>query len=152
MKLPPPEQGLVLRYSYLWRREHRSGAEEGRKDRPCIVMLVEAVDAGLRVTLAPITHSKPTSEDVAIEIPARVLHHLRLDSERQWAILDEVNQFVWPGFDLRSLPWDRSRADYGYVPPRLFDDLRNRMIEAFERRRVKAVDRDRAPPAGRRRR
>jgi hypothetical protein len=29
VRLSAPEPGLVFRYSYLWRREHREGREEG---------------------------------------------------------------------------------------------------------------------------
>jgi hypothetical protein len=142
MELPVPQQGLVLRYAYLWRREHRRGIEEGQKDRPCVIMLVEQVEAGSKVMLVPITHSPPAPEDVSAPLPPAVCAHLRLDSEQQWVILDEVNQFVWPGFDLRPLPWDGDRPDYGFLPPRFFDLLRDRLIAAFDDRRVGTVARD----------
>ena len=38
MALPSPEPGLVLNYAYLWHEEHRAGREEGRKDRPSVVI------------------------------------------------------------------------------------------------------------------
>ena len=34
-----PKPGEVIRYSYLWHDEHRAGQEEGRKDRPCAVVM-----------------------------------------------------------------------------------------------------------------
>ena len=37
MKLPPPQPGLVIRYSYLWAREAAQGHEEGAKERPAAV-------------------------------------------------------------------------------------------------------------------
>jgi len=38
VSLPTPRPGLVIRYSYLWAREHDQGREEGVKDRPCAVL------------------------------------------------------------------------------------------------------------------
>lgn len=142
MKLPVPEQGLVIRYSYLWRREDRKGRAEGLKDRPCLIMLVERLEAGLRVMVAPITHSEPEPEDIAVGMPAPVRANLGLDADAQWVVLDEVNQFIWPGFDLRPLPRNAGRPDYGYLPPKLFDRLRDRLIEAFDARSVMPVNRD----------
>ena len=42
MAIPEPEQGLVINYTYLWHHEHAAGHEEGRKDRPSVIVL--AVD------------------------------------------------------------------------------------------------------------
>jgi hypothetical protein len=43
--LPIPEEGLVIRCSYLWHAEYRESREEGVKDRPCaIILAVEARD------------------------------------------------------------------------------------------------------------
>jgi hypothetical protein len=142
MKLPVPEQGLIIRYSYLWRREHRKGRTEGQKDRPCLIMLVEPLEIGLRVMVAPITHSAPEPEDIAVQLSPQVRSGLGLDANDQWVILDEVNQFIWPGFDLRALPRDATRPDYGHLPPKLLDTLRARLIEAFDARDVRAVNRD----------
>lgn len=61
--LPEPEVGLVVSYSYLWREEKERGQIEGRKDRPCAIVL--AVDQSRpavgrkQVAVAPITHSQP---------------------------------------------------------------------------------------------
>jgi hypothetical protein len=39
---PEPQPGLVIRFSYLWKREADAGREEGVKDRPrAIVLAVE---------------------------------------------------------------------------------------------------------------
>jgi hypothetical protein len=38
MALPEPERGLVISYSYLWSHEAAEGAEEGRKNRPCVIV------------------------------------------------------------------------------------------------------------------
>jgi len=39
MPLPEPEPGLVISYSYLWHYERAAGVEEGRKDRPCVILV-----------------------------------------------------------------------------------------------------------------
>lgn len=106
--LPEPEVGLVISYSYLWKEEEERGLVEGRKDRPCAIVLAvdhpsPELDGRKQVAVVPITHSLPQDLNVAVEIPLRVKQHLGLDSERSWVILDEVNVFTWPGFDLRPI-------------------------------------------------
>lgn len=114
MKLPKPIEGLVINYSYLWHREAQQGHVEGRKDRPCAVVLASKDD---RVLVLPITHSPPIKGSKAIEIPANVKQQLGLDSERSWIVTSEFNVFKWPGFDLR--PINSKFADkisYGMLP------------------------------------
>ena len=143
MPLPDPQLGLVISYGYLWRREHHSGQREGRKDRPCVIVL--AVDRGATgtiVTVVPVTHSEPKDPLVAIELPQPVKRHLGLDSERSWVIVDEGNRFVWPGFDLRLVPRSNSRYDYGFLPPRLFAAIATRFETVWTAQQGKAVPRD----------
>jgi hypothetical protein len=72
--LPEPVPGLVIRYSYLWYREHLEGREEGQKDRPCaIIAAIRAdEDGNTRVLVLPVTHRQPKPPTIAVEIPARV--------------------------------------------------------------------------------
>ena len=105
MRLPTPEPGLVLRYVFLWRREFEAGQDEGRKDRPCTVVLATpSILGALQVYVLAVTHSPPSDPSVAMEIPPRIKAQLGLDGERSWIILDEVNDFLWPGHDLRGVP------------------------------------------------
>ena len=145
--LPQPEVGLVISYLYLWKEEEERGLVEGRKDRPCaIVLTIDHPDpeAGghKQVAVAPITHSSPQDLSVAVEIPLRVKEHLGLDSERSWVILDEVNVFTWPGFDLRPIRRREDRMDYGLLPPKLFDRLIARFTELRAQGKVAAASRD----------
>lgn len=104
MALPAPVPGLVIRYGYLWRREHLEGRDEGRKDRPCAIVAAIRSQAGeRRVLVLPITHGAPPA-DAAIEIPAPVKRRLRLDARRSWIVVTEYNEFLWPGPDLRRAP------------------------------------------------
>ncbi len=125
MTLPDPEPGLVISYAYLWHHEHAAGREEGLKHRPCVIVLSVSRDPGgtTRVLVAPITHARPADPEIGIEIPARVKHHLGLDSQPSWVIVDELNEFAWPGFDLRPVPGDARRVAFGFLPPRLFADI-----------------------------
>ena len=68
MSLPEPERGLVICYSYLWSHEASEGAEEGRKNRPCVIIAgVKRVESGQTiVTVLPITHSEP--DDPALNV------------------------------------------------------------------------------------
>jgi hypothetical protein len=128
MAVPTPEAGLVISYAYLWHHEHTAGREEGRKDRPSVIVLtVEAEsDSTTIVTVLPVTHSAPTDPTGAIEIPTAIKRHLGLDSNRSWIVVAEGNKFVWPGYDLRKVP-NADRYDYGFLPPGFF----NRVLEAF---------------------
>jgi hypothetical protein len=124
MALPEPERGLVISYSYLWSHEASKGEDAGRKNRPCVIVLaVKRVASGQTiVTVLPITHQAPTDADSAVEIPQAVKEHLGLDMERSWVMIDEGNQFVWPGYDLQQIP-GRDAYDYGFLPPGLFDSV-----------------------------
>lgn len=129
MTLPAPEPGPVIRYSYLWLREHREGREEGVKDRPCAVVLALTDDEGdKRVTVLPITYSPPDA--------------LRAQSKfRRRRNSVSVSTLSAPGSclanatihlartDLRPLPGgDLGTVAYGLPPPRLFNIVRQRFV------------------------
>jgi len=143
VSIPAPIPGLVFRYSYLWHSEHLQGREEGVKDRPCAVVLVTATDAGGDVvTVLPVTHTPPTDAELALEIPGNVKQRLGLDGERSWIVFAEANRFLWPGPDLRPLPGhDVSRVAYGVLPPKFFELLKTRLLQAVRARRMRAVPR-----------
>lgn len=136
-------QGLIIRYSYLWRSEHRQGREDGVKDRPAAVVLVTMTQDGDRmVTVLPITHTPPADPRLAVEIPAATKQRLRLDAERSWVVLTEANRFVWPGPDLRPLvPGDASSAAYGLLPFRLTEEIRLRFLTFVKERQAHLVGR-----------
>jgi hypothetical protein len=124
---PTPEPGLVISYVYLWHHEREAGREEGRKDRPSVIVLaVERPNDTTVVVILPITHAPPADPAAAVEIPAAVKRHLGLDDAHSQIVVAEGNEFDWPGYDLRKI--GRSdRYDYGFLPPRFF----NQVIEAF---------------------
>ncbi len=138
MPFPNPEPGLVISYAYLWRHEHNAGEEEGRKNRPCVIVLsVEQQESGTQVTVSPITHSKPSGDTIGLEIPPRVKQHLGLDHETSWVVLSEVNQFIWPGYDLSTVPGKKGEYAYGFLPPRLFETIKEGILDLIIKHRSK---------------
>lgn len=133
MSLPTPHPGLVIRYAYLWKREYEEGREEGSKDRPCaIVMSVTDDDGEAQVLVLPVTHTPPYNAADAVEIPLATKQRLGLDGERSWIVLTEVNEFIWPGPDIRPVPGGDGSIAYGVLPPRLFDVVRDRFLARAE--------------------
>ena len=128
-----PFPGLVISYSYLWRKEYKAGREEGVKDRPCaIVLSKKSTGDDTIVTVAAITHTEPENPDMAVEIPLKVKVHLNLDSERSWIVCSEVNRFIWPGPDLRRLP-NREEISYiyGVLPPKLLTKTTQTLLKSL---------------------
>jgi hypothetical protein len=143
MALPDPQLGLVISYSYLWHYESEKGQDEGRKDRPCVIILAtEQADDGMMVTVVPITHRPPADAAIAIELPPRVKQHLGLDDQRSWIVLNEGNRFLWPGYDLKPIRGAKGKFDYGFLPPALFNALLQRYAEIWRAGQGKAVPRD----------
>lgn len=143
VKFPEPRSGLVIRYAYLWKREWKQGREEGSKDRPRAVIMVLGDHEGRKDVVAlPITHSPPSSDVDAIEIPYRTKQRLGLDSDRSWVVVSECNRFTWPGPDLRTIPGkDISTSEYGMLPSQFFVQVFNRFVEGIKRYRSTVVPR-----------
>jgi hypothetical protein len=140
---PDPRPGLVIRYSYLWRREAEAGREEGVKDRPCAIIVAIETEAGETTVYAlPITHSPPSDPEDAVELPETTKTRLGLDSERSWIVVSEGNSFIWPGPDLRFPPGEGPEsAAYGMLPPRLFEVVRRRFLVRVRAKRTGVVKR-----------
>jgi hypothetical protein len=143
MSLPDPETGLVIHYAYLWRSDAERGEEEGRKDRPCAVVVARRVESSgaIGVMVAPITHREPAENTTAIEIPLPVKRRLGLDDARSWIITDELNIFAWPGPDLRPTPQAGQRFAYGHLPKKLADELVKSVMAHVEGGHMKTVRR-----------
>ena len=95
------------------------------------------------VTVVPVTHTPPADPVAAIEIPPAIKVHLGLDQAPCWIVISEVNDFVWPGPDLRPIPGKSPpRVEYGVPPPRFFKRVRDQLIALREARRSRTVVRD----------
>ncbi len=75
-------------------------------------------------------------------MPPRVKQALGLDDERSWIVLDEVNRFVWPGYDIRPVPGSKDRLAYGFIPPRIYDNVIARILALAAARRVVEISRN----------
>jgi hypothetical protein len=118
LALPLPQPGQVIRYAYLWWNEARVGREDGAKDRPCGIVLTRVTKAGNTVAyVLPITHTPPLKDEHGIEIPQATKRRLGMDAERSWIVTTELNQFSWPGPDIR--PTASGEYLYGYLPEKL---------------------------------
>jgi hypothetical protein len=140
MKIPAPQPGLVIRYAFLWSHEQAAGAAEAAKDRPCAVVV--AVPGDMRTIVAPITHLQPQDPSASIEIPASVCRALGLDEGRHWLRVEELNRFVWPGYDLRPIPGRTDSCVYGMLPKALFEQLRQAIVARQRLRRVRTQGRE----------
>jgi hypothetical protein len=143
VSFPAPHPGLVIRYSYLWKREHQEGREEGTKDRPCAIVMSVVDEAGEKeILVLPITHTPPATPTGAIEIPIETKNRLGLDSDRSWIMISEANEFIWPGPDLRPVPGrDESTIVYGALPPRFFAHVRDKFLARDRREKAARVKR-----------
>jgi hypothetical protein len=138
MPLPRPAPGMVVRYGYLWSREAEAGRVEGRKFRPCVIVVAATrqADGRIRVRVAPITHT-PADPARGLRLPDRVKRHLGLDEDASWIVLDEYNEFVWPGPDLRPVSASRPGVwSYGVLPVEVFAEIKARLVALRAQRRV----------------
>lgn len=138
MALPEPAPGLVSSYSYLWRDQHLAGSEEGRKARPCAIVVTSKEENGdTTVYVVPITHSHP-DDPHAVKLPAITKRRLGFDEAPSWIVTSELNRFIWPGYDLR--PVSRTSADvfaWGFLPVNVFEAVKRGVVA--HRRHGKAI-------------
>jgi hypothetical protein len=138
MEIPEPEPGLVVRYDYLWSKEAATGRMQG-KDRPaCLVAATDRRTKPRYVVLLPITHSPPGANDTGIEIPASVRAALGLDDAPSWVIVSDHNVDEWPNGGLSPAP---KAFAYGFIPPKLFKDIKVKFLELIKARCSVAVRR-----------
>ncbi len=94
------------------------------------------------VRVLPITHTPPHDPAGALEIPPLTKLRLGLDSVQSWVVLDEANDFIWPGPDLRlALSGDPSTAAYGMLPAGFMAVLKERLLARYWAKQAKAVRR-----------
>jgi hypothetical protein len=140
-----PEIGWVIRHAYLWWNEARKGREEGLKDRSCaIVHLRQNEDQDTEVFIAPITHTPPEVPEKAIAIPQTTKTRLGLDTQASWIITTEVNRFIWPGPDIRTVPG--GGLTYGHLPAAMTRDVVQQIKANAGDRSLLVVGRDSDAP------
>ena len=144
MTLPQARPGLVFRYEYIWKRQELAGQATGEKERPvCVVLTVSGAAGDRRVPIVPITTQQPGPDSPAMEIPQAVKRHLGLDAGRpSWIILGEANLDSWPSPDMRPIPGQPGRFEYGLLPLRMVNAMRETIRTALHEKRLACVNRD----------
>jgi len=144
MGLPAARPGLVFRYEYIWKRQELAGQATGEKERPaCVVLAVSGAAGGQGVLIVPITTQQPGRDIPAMEIPQAVKRHLGLDAGRpSWIILNEANLDSWPSPDMRPIPGQPGRIEYGLLPLRMVNAIRDAIRGALSEKQLACVNRD----------
>jgi hypothetical protein len=140
----PPPPGSIIHCAYLWADEHEAGREEGRKDRPALVLaLAVSTEAHeTHVLVLAVTHMPPRDRRDAIPFPEAEKRRHGLDDIPAWIVTTEGNLFVWPGPDMRPIPGrPTSTRIYGQVSSALLQRLARAYRGNRERQRSRLVAR-----------
>lgn len=113
MPLPSPQRGSVINYRFLWKDENDSGQVEGLKARPCLIVSINETTNEKVVRVVPISTRNPGLSRNFLEITT-AWSIQGLSRYPSYLILDEINEFVWPGYDIEPLS-HRSSSLYGRV-------------------------------------
>lgn len=144
MPLPVACLGLVFRYEYVWKRQALAGQSVGEKERPAgVVLAITGASGDQRVLIVPITTQPPEAGEPAVAIPPKVKRHLGLDDDRpSWIILSEANIDAWPSPDMRPIPGKAGCFEYGLLPLRLVNQIRDIIAPLLTAKRLPVVDRE----------
>jgi hypothetical protein len=151
--LPAPEPGMVVRFDYQW-----ADGKQPRKDRPvCVVLVKVRPDPRLQraahepallneVIYLPVSTKSPRADQSAVKIPDQVRRHLDLPGE-SWIVISECNVQFWPN-DLSRVPGS-GKWLYGFLPPRFFRSVRDRLVKELKSQRLKMENVRYLPPRSR---
>ena len=107
------------------------------------MLAVVTEDGRTRVAVAPVTHTKPDADRLAVAIPPLTAQRLGLDEAPQWIITDDLNLFTWPGFDLRPVPAPgRLTVAYGHLPYDLTIKIKQAVSSHMQARTSAVTKRD----------
>ncbi len=141
----PPAPGSIIRYAYLWADEHSAGHEEGRKDRPALVLALAVRLEGdaTQVLVLAITHTPPRNAADAISFPVVEKARLGLDVSPSWIVTTEGNAFLWPGPDIRPVPArSPGTLTYGQVSATTLQRAARSYLANRQKQRERLVRRD----------
>lgn len=140
----PPERGSLLRYVYLSVDERAEDQEDGRPDRPMLVLVlaVRDEDGVVELLVLPVTDSPPPGATDAVAFPSAVKRRMGLDRMTSWIVTTEANAFVWPGPDIRPIPGRAPHSvAYGRVPNDLLAKVARSYLANRTRQRAHLVQR-----------
>ena len=141
MPLPEPKPGLVIRYDYLWTHNAAAGRDQGKERPACLIAAMDSTASPRFVVILAITHTRPNKNTVGVEIPARVRERLGLGDVPSWVIVSEHNVDEWPNSGLAPLPGRSGAFSYGFIPPRLFAQVKAKFLELYEKGQSSGVRR-----------
>jgi len=93
------------------------------------------------VVLLPITPTRRRGATVGIEIPQPVKKSLGLDDASSCVIVSEHNVDEWPNSGLSPIPGKRGVFSYGFIPARLFAQIKAKFLELAGNKKGKPVRR-----------
>lgn len=133
-----PKAGDVLRYPYLWARQSRAGETEGRKLRPCAVVLAVTDHTDrTHLRLCAVTTQSPIKGTLAVAVPDTEKRRAGLDAQVPlWVIIDEHNVDV---FELSY--YIEPQSQMGVFSTAFTKELQRQMIVALQSRVAQAVKR-----------
>ena len=133
-----PSAGHVLRYPYLWARQAQTGETEGRKSRPCAVILsISAKPGQTELRLCAITSQPPHANSRAVIVPAIEKRRAGLDTGMDlWVILDEHNVDVF-----EQSYYVEPNSQIGVFSSAFTKALQTQMIEVLQARLGRSVKR-----------
>ena len=133
-----PYAGCVLRYPYLWARQAGRGETEGRKSRPCAVILALKTGKGqTELRLCSITTQPPQKGTQAVEVPEIERRRAGLDGGvALWVIVDEHNVDVF-----EQSFYIEPQSQIGAFSSAFTKELQAAMILALRQRNSKAIRR-----------
>lgn len=117
-----PKVGHVLRYVYLFAEEQKAGRDEGVKERFVVVVAVD----GKRYSVAAIT-TKGEGRANALPLPGLVASAAGVSANSS-VVVDEINIFTWPGFDIRPLMKAKGYIA-GRFPPGFTDTVQSAILK-----------------------
>jgi hypothetical protein len=80
------------------------------------------------VTVAPITHVPPRDVGGGVQIWPATKQRLGLDDARSWVVIDDLNIFAWPGYDLQPVPGRSETCLYGLLPAAFMRQIQSRIM------------------------
>ena len=130
--------GAVLRYPYLWARQAGRGETEGRKTRPCAVILaLQTANGQTELRLCAVTTQPPPTGTHAVEVPEIERRRAGLDGGMPlWVIVDEHNVDVF-----EQSFFIEPQSQIGAFSSAFTKDLQAEMIVALRQRNSRAVRR-----------
>jgi hypothetical protein len=142
-----PPIGNLVAYEYLWLSQQNI-REDGAKGLSSSLIFAKKIIASVTLAYAVgMSHKPPDASEKAIEVPRKLKRHLGLDEDPSWVYTDQLNEFTWPGPDLRpaewlsNLPSARDSCIIGALPKNWFALLKQDVVGNLKLKRAHIIRR-----------